>query len=226
MTLNSRLMTSAVCALAFAGLAGLARGSSIPLVNPTFSSPAQGSFVAAGGSFLGWTTGGNAGVLNYTANSGSPTTEAPYWPTVPAGTTFAYSNLDDIKQITTSPLGVIEPGFIYTLQVGAGQGIGVGGPTSNVISLIAADGTVLSTATTANSIGSFTTETLTYTAPLSGAVLGQQIGVVLGTGGIQSNFDNVVLTAVPEPGALGLLGLGALGLAWTLRKRCASQSCR
>jgi hypothetical protein len=219
MTMTLRLVALAVCALVGSGVATTQAGN-IPLVNPTFDTPAQNSFVAAAGSFLGWTNNGGAGVLNYTASSGSPTTEAPYWPTVPAGTTFAYSNGDNLTQITTDPLGMIKPGTTYQLQVNVGEGNGFG-PTNNTISLIAADGTILKSATTGNSVGFFTTETLSYTAPLSGSMLGQQIGVVLGSSGVQSNFDNVVLSTVPEPGALGMLGCGAVGLSWLMVRRRA-----
>jgi hypothetical protein len=42
--------------------------------------------------------------------------------------------------------------------------------------------------------------------------------------GIQGNFDNVHLTAIPEPGYVGLLGLelaGLLAVAYFRRRRTA-----
>ncbi len=198
MTTTLRLAVLALCAIVGSWISTATQAGDIPLTDPTFSQPAQGSFMATSGSFLGWTTGGNGGVLNYTANN-SAVNEGPYWPTVPAGTTFAYSNGDNLTQITTSPLGVITAGTTYQLSVSVGEGNGFG-PTNNTISLIAADSTPLNSHTALNSVGSFTVETLTYTAPLSGSVLGQQIGVVLGSSGTQSNFNNVVLSTVPEPG--------------------------
>ncbi|HEY1785537.1 MAG TPA: PEP-CTERM sorting domain-containing protein [Pirellulales bacterium] len=220
MTRITRLAVVAVCAIAGSWIGEAAHGGSIPLTNPTFSMPPQGAFDAQFGGVPGWATpGNNAGVLNYTASSGSPTTEAPYWPSIPAGTTFAFSNGGSLEQITTSPSGIITAGQMYKLVVDAGQGIGVGNPTTNTVTLVAADGTVLNSATVANSAGSFTAETLTYTAPLSGAVLGQQIGVELSSNGVQSSFNTVALATVPEPGALGLLACGVLGLSWFVRRR-------
>ncbi len=216
MTLALRLCAVAICAIAASWVSAVAHAGVVPLTNSTFSDPAQGSFMSTPGSFSGWTTGGNGGVLNYTPYNGAPN-EGPYWPTVPGGTTFAYSNGDNLTQITTSSLGLITPGTTYQLTVSVGEGIGFT-PLDNTIALILPNGFVLNSLTAPNTIGYFSIETLKYTAPLSGPVLDQQIGVQLGSAGVQSNFDSVVLSTVPEPGSFMVWGV-CFGAVALIRRR-------
>jgi len=55
----------------------------------------------------------------------------------------------------------------------------------------------------------------TYTSPASGAPVGQDLEIVLGSTAAQTDFDEVSLTdssAVPEPAMFMLVGAGLLGL--------------
>ena len=68
--------------------------------------------------------------------------------------------------------------------------------------------------------GTLFDQTVMFTAT-AGQATGQTLGIALtGSGGTQVRFDNVRLdaTAVPEPGAMALLGLGGLGFL-TRRRR-------
>jgi hypothetical protein len=73
--------------------------------------------------------------------------------------------------------------------------------------------------------GAFALVTLTYSAGASDPYLGQALGIVLDSDGLQTGFDDVQLvqlSAVPEPSTLPLLGsgLGAVAVAgWSRRRR-------
>jgi hypothetical protein len=63
---------------------------------------------------------------------------------------------------------------------------------------------------------------VTYSTAASDPLIGQPLSIVLDSDGLQTNFDDVRLDAVPEPSSLALLSspsFGAMAVAWSRRRR-------
>jgi hypothetical protein len=213
-----RLRIGVICAFILAGAlaAGPLKADSISIQNASFemTNPLTGACGAGCGYNYGpipdWTIYGTAG--SFQPNS-------TYFTSVPDGQTVAFiSNTGGaISQTLTVSL---LPDTTYSLSVDVGNRLDLL-ETGFSISLEAGS-TVLKTITGSNSTitpGTFADETLTYTTgstPLPG-----DLTIMLGSGGFQSNFDNVQLTTsstsnsvpIPEPSELLLLCMGLFSLA-------------
>ena len=137
---------------------------------------------------------------------------------VPDGITIAYTNGGTIAQ-TVAATAVA--GKTYTLMTDLGFRKDV--PDPGYISLLVGTNTVLATGGSSPFSGNWATYTATYTASATDA--GAAIRIVLGSPGVQGDFDNVRLSVagVPEPAswALMIMGFGLTGVA--LRRRVSSR---
>jgi hypothetical protein len=150
---------------------------------------------------------------------------APEWDVVNSGTfnplvPFSYDFIPDGDNVAYGGSGgslsqildvSLQAGQLYTLEVEVGAR-GDGTPFPGYAVQLLAGGVVLAEESSlAPAPGTFETSVVTYLAPADDPMLGSLLEVRLVSNGIQTNFDNVRLDAIPEPGTLALLGLG-LGL--------------
>lgn len=129
---------------------------------------------------------------------------------VPDGTIVGYSNGGSISQT----LGVsLVPNSLYTLSVFVGDRLD--GVSSGLYSIALMDGatTLCSFSGYGSSInpGTFADKTCSFASGPS--VPNGKLSIVLASGGIQADFDNVSLTATPEPSSQVLVGAGLLFVA-------------
>ena len=212
-----RLRIGVVCAFILAGAlaAGPLKADSIAIQNASFET--TNALTGACGAGCGYNYGPIPDwTINGTAGSFQP--NSTYFTSVPNGKTVAFiSNMGGtISQTLTVSL---LPDTTYTLSVDVGHR-----PleTAGFSISLDAGSTNLNTITGSNSTitpGTFANETLTYTT--GSTVLPGDLTIILGSGGFQSNFDNVRLTTnspsgsvpVPEPSGLLLLCMGLFSLA-------------
>ncbi len=140
--------------------------------------------------------------------------------------------------VSTKSLGVYQSNTVYTLTVA--EASKNGNPARGTTIALAAQGSIPSSGsspayTAASTSLNFTNLSTTFTdvtvvlnTALQPSLVGEQIAVLLEQNALSSEygaevfFDNVRLTtspaAVPEPGLIGLLGLGGFLLLWQRRK--------
>jgi hypothetical protein len=207
-----RPLTGLVVGLCLAGFGVFNDAAATPIVidNASFETLPPGGFTGFSGlaawtiaSIPGWSNGGiNSGQATLAGYSGNP---APS-----DGLYMAFSDSESISQVVASAVA----GTTYTLQVDVlhrADGVGNGAMVS-----LTFGGVVVATGTGTDNLGVWNNWSATYTATAADA--GKQVGIVLGNNhnpGNQSNFDNVRLdaSAVPEPAAVSLLGIGGLAMA-------------
>ena len=136
---------------------------------------------------------------------------------VPDGVQIAYADQGSISQTLADTL---LNNTTYTLQVEIGKRLDGLYVTPSV--LLYAGSTLIATATfTEPTSGNFSTATAVYDSGESNPLAGQALKIVLSSGGMQADFDNVRLdasTVIPEPATFLLCGLG-LVTAVMLRRR-------
>jgi hypothetical protein len=154
----------------------------------------------------GWVVTGNTGQFQ----PGPPATTT-YFNSVPDGITVAYTNGGTISQI----VGVTaQAGLTYTLQVALGLRNDL--PEPGIIDLMMGTQTIQATGIFPTA-GNWSTYTATYTATSGDA--GKAIEILLNSGSAQGDFDNVVLSAVPEVSTWCMLLIGFAGIGFAAYRR-------
>ena len=227
--MKSRVMFLIAASLMF--VSNLTYAYAVSLVNASFESdtPAGGGWSGTAGTTdgqwkpslaTGWTGAGTYGTWRPgTGMFGS----------IPDGVQVAY--LGSSSSIAQTTAEILQAGYTYTLtvMVGTRDNAAVGGTDASFaggkIELLA-DGNVIDFVTsTTPAQGGWVSTQLIFTATNLTAGLGKALTVRLSglTGGIQTNFDKVSLTAVPLPAAAWLFGSALLGLGWARRSRSRQQ---
>jgi len=206
-------------------LAAVCQATPIFIVNNSFETFPLTGLTACGagcsyeiGTVAGWTTTGSDGEFR----PGAPG-NTTYFNTVPDGTTVAFSNGGTLSQIVGA---TVQVGTTYTLTVEVGARKNTPEPSTEA--LVINGHTYLATGTLpALHSGNWSAFTVTYVGTALDA--GATIKILLSSGGIQSNWDNVSLDAVapivssgvPEPATSLLVGLGLVvaGVVTRIRKR-------
>ena len=177
--------------------------------NPSFEANVLGEngFIS---SAMGWLTPGDSGTFNP-----SP---AVYPGGIPDGDNVAYSSVGGpvISQVLSD---VLEADLEYELTVWVGNRVGTGFP-GYLIELVAG-GTVIASDnnTLAPTDGEFLQSSITYTPDDTDPLLGGALEIRMRSFGQQANFDDVMLSAVPEPSAI-LAVLASVGFLAGCR-RCS-----
>jgi PEP-CTERM motif len=164
---------------------------------------------------------GNIPGWNVTGSSGQfiPGATTAYFNSVPDGVTVAYTNGGTISQIVGA---AAQAGQTYTLQVALGlRSDNI--PEPGFIELIVGTHTVQATGNFPT-IGNWSTYTATYTATSADA--DKPIEILLSSASSQGDFDNVVLSAVPEASTWCMLLLGFAGIGFTAYRRKNSTAFR
>ncbi|MHC4129220.1 MAG: PEP-CTERM sorting domain-containing protein [Planctomycetota bacterium] len=201
-----------VCGVAVASVAGLATNAhagSIFVENHSFEATELPDGDHTRVAPPGWTTlDGRFGTFNPTA--------VTYPLGVPDGVNTTHSNGGTMSQVLAA---VLEPNTIYTIHVELGNRPETPFP-GYMVQLLAA-GSLLAedVSSVAPPSETFATSQVTYTATIADAHLGGALEIRLVSFGIQTNFDDVRVTAtvIPAPGMLALLGVA--GLAGCSRRR-------
>jgi PEP-CTERM motif len=199
--------------------------STIPVLNFSFELlPLNGLPLAGCGAGCAYNAG-SAAIPNWTsaATSGEfqPGTPAtPYFHSLPAGPTIAYSNGATLSQA----VGTVQPGLTYTFLVDLGRRTEPTLSFSATADLLINGNRVLAKGSVP-APGNWSTFTATYISLPQD--LGKTITIELRSSGPQADFDDVrlsssALSATPEPAAVTLLGLGLVGLSVFARRKRAS----
>jgi len=145
---------------------------------------------------------------------------------LPDGNTTAYNNGGPTGGTISQTVGdTVQNGLIYLLTVDLGSRLDFS-PTAFqasanlVLTPLSGPPIVIPATGTPPALGNWSEYTATFTG--TAATAGDSITIQLVSSGLQGNFDNVHLTAIPEPGSAGLLGLvGLPALAYFRRRRTA-----
>ncbi len=201
--------------------AGMASASTITILNSSFESPSCGIVGPVSCVPANWVLTGTL------ALGGQFLPPSNAWDSIPDGVQVGWSNGGTLTQ----NLGVnVLPDLTYTLSLWLSQRWTAGTFLPEVQLLGGA--TPLFTMNNSNPGGaapslnqdgtySWVFWSMSWTAPSSGAIIGQPLSIFLGSDGIQTDFDNLSLTtSAPEPGMLVLVagGLLAIGVRRRLTK--------
>ncbi len=152
----------------------------------------------------------------------NPTT-AQYAGEAPEGQNIAAINIGELYQQISSP---IVAGTTYTLEVDVGYRLDVSPNPNFTVELRSYNGVLggnplasKSQADGAPANGAFIPVSVSFTAQEGADYLGRDILVYLTSSQVQTNFDNVRLSAVPLPAAAWLFGSALLGLVAVGRRK-------
>ncbi len=203
--------------------AGFASAALIPVINAGFEAPVLGDGQYQ--ELLGWD------LSEYVDGGAYNPPTAAYPAEAPEGNNVAWL-WDEGASVYMSQtlLSVLTANTHYTLEVEVGDpldydGFGMTGFPGYRVELLAG-GTVLSFDNNTLNIteGTFETSVVTFFAPSGHANLGDALEIKLinlAAPGAEVDFDNVRLTAIPEPSTLAMFGIGAgvMGLVSIRRRR-------
>ncbi|GAB4264785.1 MAG: hypothetical protein Kow0092_16650 [Deferrisomatales bacterium] len=181
------LAVGAVAAALAAGPAAVANAVPVAITNPGFEATVLADGTWASVAPPGWTRAGSAGTFN-------PTT-AQFPGEAPEGANTAYSNGGTLTQTLAETLTA---GTTYTLTVQVGDRLDTAFPGYRVQLGVDSGGFVLLAEdnSTLAPNGGFLTSTVVYTAT-AGDPVGANLQIQLVSSGVQTNFDDVQLTAEP-----------------------------
>jgi hypothetical protein len=235
-TIALGIALATTCSLASFASAGPVYGN-IPVVNPSFEVPSVGDaypwYNGPGGPITGWNADPGTGVWNpFVYDAMTSTSQfTPLGLGQIAGQQVAYSNGGNISQTVTTLLQA-NTTYVLSVLVGdridAGNGEGGYGPADYSVGLYAGSSPTLlgqKSGQLAPGLGSFVTETVSYTSPGVGSpLIGEPLTIQIGSSGVQYDFDKVSLTAIPLPKSVwaGLGLLGFLGAYRLIRKQTES----
>lgn len=225
---RSILMSAAVATVAIGALAAAANATPI-LQNGDFSGNASSYTIWPGydgatgnpGAPLLWgNNNGFSGVngpdTGFFASSGEP-----FAPTTNPNFDFAFLQVNSTQNLGTALYAYfnVTPGQSYTVTYQDATRSGDTGSLSTYVENGPIGAPVLYTNNTTPSSSAFQNESFTYTAGSStqDAIVFQNAGD--GSADSTVDFSNVVITATPEPAALGMLGVGGAALLLMRRKR-------
>ncbi len=194
----------------------------IAVVNPSFEILPQGGLnfsdcavttlncsYSNGLTIPGWMTTGTAAYIGQFQPGTLGSTH--YFTTLSDGLTSAYSTAGG--QIAQTVTATAQAGITYSLFVDLGRRNDA--DFLGTASLVIGSNTILATGL-APTPGNWSTFVASYTASL--ADNGAPIQILLNSSGQQGNYDNVVLSATPEPGFYAVLAIGLSGLAFARRR--------
>ncbi len=215
------------------------QAASVTVVNPSFEDPILAD--DGTGNPAGWTLVGSAAIAQawnppVGSYSGADLSGTPTGADGANVVELMFNSAGGVAGFTQTTSAILTAGTTYTLTLALGNrgdaGWQDGRTWNSKIALATADmaaGTYLDSLTFAAADlpwGSFTDKTLTFTVDAGNAHIGQAVTIVFGLEApagkySASCFDNVRLSAVPEPATLSLLASGLIGLlcyAWRKRK--------
>lgn len=208
---QSALLGGAWMVLLLAAGAGMpAAAASIVVTNPSF----EVDLLTDGADKVGvWGWLGNGGVFNPRTGLGPGTS---FSGAVPDGVNVGWLN-GDAGDLQQTLMATLTANTTYTLQVDIGARKDSPKPFPGYSVSLLAGSSVLASESSLHPVDGFLTSALTFTALAGDTHLGQALGIRLHSNGIQTDFDNVRLSAVssvPEPESVAMLlaGLAALSL--------------
>ena len=207
------LICTLVTSVILLASSGQVWSASINVLNPGFEDDVLSN---------GATTGANLPASwNGAAVAWNPTT-TQYPGEAPEGQNVAAVNIGDLWQ--TIGGSSITAGLTYTLEIDVGYRLDVSATPNYTVELRASgpNGTLLVSKDQTDvtpSKGTFSPLTLSFTAPTGAAYLGQTLAIKMTSADVQTNFDNVRLSAVPLPAALPLFSGGLALLGFAVRRR-------